>query len=81
MIDLNKMASLQKASKASFQQQKLMIKKLMMGQKVLCSHCQQALILNLPHTHTSIDKQPQKEQISSICCAKGCTDIVLDFVI
>ncbi|MCJ8320052.1 MAG: hypothetical protein MJK12_10495 [Colwellia sp.] len=77
MIDLKKFSSLQKASKQSFQQQKLMIKKLMLGQQVLCPKCQQPIQLNLP---VSTEK-PNNNKSSSISCAKGCTDIELEFIL
>lgn len=77
MIDLKDFSTLQKTSKQSFQQQKLMIKKLMSGQQVLCPQCKQPIKLNLPVNAQSANKK----QPSSILCAKGCTDIELDFVL
>ena len=77
MIDLDRFSELQKASKQSFYQQKMMIKKLMLGQTVLCAKCQQALQLNLP-VNADVAK---KSKTSSITCAKGCTDIQLDFIL
>jgi len=77
MIDLKKFSSLQKTSKQSFQQQKLMIKKLMSGQQVLCPKCQQPIQLNLPVNA----EKPNKNKSSSVSCAKGCTDIELDFIL
>jgi|TARA_B110000908_G_scaffold113414_1_gene133042 hypothetical protein len=77
MIDLDKFSAIQKASKESFYQQKKLIKKLMSGQQVLCSKCQQVIHLNLPITgEASTDNKR-----SSISCAKGCTDIQLDFIL
>jgi|TARA_B110000090_G_C13336489_1_gene429375 hypothetical protein len=77
MIDLDKFSAIQKASKASFHQQKILIKKLMSGQQVLCPICQQVIHLSLP---TSAESS-QKSKESSISCAKGCTDIELDFIL
>jgi hypothetical protein len=77
MIDLDKFSAIQKASKKSFQQQKVLIKKLMSGQQVLCPKCRQVIQLSLP---TSADSA-QKNKKSSISCIKGCTDIQLDFVL
>jgi len=77
MIDLERFSTLQKASKQSFQQQKLMIKKLMSGQQVLCPKCHQPIQLNLP---VSAEKLKQN-QSSSVSCSKGCTDIELDFIL
>jgi len=77
MIDLDKLSAIQKASKQSFHQQKLLIKKLMSGQQVLCLNCQQVIQLNLPN---SADFS-HNSKISSISCAKGCTDIQLDFIL
>ena len=81
-IDLEKFSALQKNSSRSFHQQKKVIKKLMAGQQVLCEHCQHPLKLHLPR-----EKQPNDQSThvkstddkSTICCAKGCTDIQLDF--
>jgi len=76
MIDLEKLSALQKNSKASFIQQKQMIKKLMSGQQVLCPKCQQVIKLNLPANKSDLDKN----KASNVSCAKGCTDIQLDFI-
>ena len=82
MIDINKFSQLQKSSSHSFNQHKLLIKKLMAGQKVLCHQCHQALRLNLPSKHnkvnTSGSAKSTLDNISNITCAKGCTDIQLD---
>ncbi len=78
MIDLDKFSALQKASKQSFHQQKTMIKKLILGQEVLCAKCQQVLTLNLPANKGTKTKIENKA--SSISCPKGCTDIELDFI-
>jgi len=75
MIDIKQFSALQKASKNSFAKQKQMMKKVMAGQTVLCSKCQQPLFLLTPdHCSTA------SSDISGIRCKKGCTDIQLDFV-
>lgn len=75
MIDIKQFTELQKNSKNSFAQQKQMVKKVMAGQEVLCSACQQPLYLLTPeHCNTSSNES------SGIRCKKGCTDIELDFV-
>ena len=68
-IDLKQFAALQKASKESFFEQQKLLKQVMLGKIVLCRTCKQALALYTPE---------QGEQ-TGIRCAKGCTDISLDF--
>ena len=68
-IDLKQFANLQKASKNSFFEQKKLLKQVMLGKIVLCSQCQQALTLYTP----------EQGELTGIRCAKGCTDIALDF--
>ncbi|MGL1955808.1 MAG: hypothetical protein OCD00_00630 [Colwellia sp.] len=70
MIDIKQFSALQKNSKASFFQQKKIVKKVMAGQTVLCTQCNQPLILITP----------EQDEKAGIRCAKGCTDIQLDFV-
>jgi hypothetical protein len=75
MIDIKQFAELQKRSKNSFASQRQLMKKVMAGETVLCSICQHPLYIITPeHCLTS------KNEISGICCNKGCTDIQLDFV-
>ena len=69
-IDLNKFSALQKASKASFFEQKKILKQLMAGQSVLCKSCQQPLSLYTPDQHEK----------TGVRCKKGCTDLQLDFI-
>ena len=80
MIDLEKFSALQKSSKESFIQQKKMIKKLMSGQQVLCAGCQQPIRLNLP-VNAESSNSANSNSASSVSCAKGCTDIQLDFIL
>lgn len=75
MIDIKQFAALQKASKSSFANQKQLLKKVMSGQEVLCSTCQQPLFLLTPKQGTTTSNES-----SGIRCKKGCTDIQLDFV-
>ena len=77
MIDLEKFSAIQKASKQAFDQQKSLIKKLISGQQVLCPNCQQVILVNLPHSANF----SHNSKVSSIACAKGCTDIQLDFIL
>ncbi len=74
MIDIEKLFALQKQSKTSFASQRLLMKKVMAGQTVLCPTCQQPLYLLAPE-HSDISKNEN----SGIYCQKGCTDIQLDF--
>lgn len=74
MIDINKFAALQKASHHSFVEQKLLVKKVVAGKKVLCTICHQPLyLLTPPQAHDNSDEN------SGIRCKKGCTDLQLDF--
>ena len=69
-IDIKQFSALQKASKASFFEQKKLLKQVMLGKTVLCKTCKQPLKL-----HT-----PEQDEPTGIRCVKGCTDISLDFV-
>lgn len=68
-IDLKQFSALQKASKASFFEQKKLLKQLTLGNTVLCQQCQQPLTLYTP----------EQQEPAGIYCKKGCTDIRLDF--
>lgn len=74
-IDLKQFSALQKASKASFFEQKKLIKQVMGGRTVLCSVCKQPLKLFTPE-----QKSPEQTEVTGVRCLKGCTDISLDFV-
>ncbi|WP_114326206.1 hypothetical protein [Candidatus Colwellia aromaticivorans] len=75
MINIKQFAELQKKSKNSFASQRQLMKKVMAGQTVLCSTCQQPLFLITPqHSATASSDN------SGIRCKKGCTDIQLEFV-
>jgi len=69
-IDLEQFSALQKASKESFFQQRRIVKQVLSGQTVLCLKCKQPLLLITPEQGVN----------AGIQCAKGCTDIQLDFV-
>jgi hypothetical protein len=74
MIDIKQFAELQRKSKNSFASQRQLLKKVMAGQTVLCSTCQQPLFLITPnHSGNS------NTENSGIRCKNGCTDIQLDF--
>jgi len=75
VIDIEKFAALQKASKDSFAKQRQMMKKVMAGQKTLCSQCQQPLFLFTPEKNTT-----ENSNQPGVRCKKGCTDVQLDFV-
>ena len=75
MIDSKQFEALQKMSSKSFHQQKNLIKKVMAGNKVLCPECGQVLALVLPKA----GEQSKHNKATGISCAKGCTDILLDF--
>ncbi|WP_341502051.1 hypothetical protein [Gallaecimonas sp. GXIMD4217] len=66
MMDFDR---LNKLTARSFNDQKAIIKKVMQGKKVLCRKCGQPLRLVLPGGETR----------PGIRCARGCTDIELDF--
>ena len=68
-IDLKQFSALQKASKASFFQQKKLVKQVIAGHTVLCLVCHQPLKLFTP----------EQSEATGIRCVKGCTDIALDF--
>jgi len=68
-IDIKQFAALQKASKVSFFEQKKLLKQVMSGRTTPCSTCKQPLTLYTP----------EHSELTGIRCAKGCTDIALDF--
>ncbi|MDP4982642.1 hypothetical protein [Pseudoalteromonas tunicata] len=63
-------SQLNKSSAKSFNEQKATIKKLMQGREMKCPHCLKAIVLYLPEQSANPGAR----------CAKGCTDIALDFV-
>ncbi|NQY64953.1 MAG: hypothetical protein HRT38_14720 [Alteromonadaceae bacterium] len=75
MIDPKQFDSLQKMTSKSFHQQKKLIKNVMAGKKVFCPVCDQLLVLTLPKA----GEQSKSNKAPGISCAKGCTDIILDF--
>jgi len=68
-LDKASFASLEKSSASSFQKQKAMIKKLLLGKKVNCPQCGQPLTVFTP----------DGQQAPGVRCNKGCTNISLDF--
>ncbi|WOH39309.1 hypothetical protein RI844_08805 [Thalassotalea fonticola] len=71
-VDFSK---LNKLTAKSFNDQKAIIKKVMLGRQVKCKVCQQTLILIPPSNNKSENKNPNQ---SGIFCPNGCTDIELD---
>lgn len=69
-LDIEQFSSLQKASKASFFEQKRMLKQITSGKTVLCKSCKQPLRFYTP----------EAGEATGIRCDKGCTNIALDFV-
>ncbi len=70
MIDSKSFKSLQQQSARSYHQHKNIIKQLLAGKRVCCSECQQPLTIHLPNDN-GVE--------TGVSCAKGCTDIALDF--
>ncbi|MEW6983052.1 hypothetical protein AAD001_10430 [Colwelliaceae bacterium 6471] len=67
-LDKNTFKSVEQSSKNAFNQQKALIKQLLLGRTVNCSTCGQPLSLVPPNdTGRAVIK-----------CQKGCTDILLD---
>ncbi len=69
MINIQQFKQLQKNTSRSYYQQKTLIKKVLAGEKINCEVCKQQLTVYLP----------KSQETSGIRCAKGCTDIQLDF--
>jgi len=81
MIDIKQFDLLKKNSAKSFNDQKALIKKLMAGRDINCPECGKSLKLYLPQRGkpTQQDKQEAQNKKTGYCCAKGCTDVELDF--
>ncbi|MFT5707479.1 MAG: hypothetical protein ACI9ES_001774 [Oceanospirillaceae bacterium] len=62
-----------KHTQLSFKAQRNMIKNIAKGATVLCQQCQKPLQLTTPIKGKKVTK-------TGVCCAKGCTDIELEFV-
>ncbi|MCJ8299515.1 MAG: hypothetical protein MJK13_11360 [Pseudomonadales bacterium] len=71
-MQITDFSSINNNSALSFKQQKNMIKKLGKGATVLCDSCGQPLKLVTP-------KKGDKQRKTGVSCAKGCTDIELEF--
>ena len=84
MIDIKQFDLLKKKSAKSFNDQKALIKKLMAGREINCPDCGKVLNLHLPQGSKSTKKgeknrQEGQNKKTGYCCAKGCTDVELDF--
>lgn len=71
-VDFSK---LNKLTAKSFNDQKAIIKKVMLGRQVKCKTCQQVLIL-IPPSHNKTASNSSNQP--GIYCPNGCTDIELD---
>ncbi|EPJ45015.1 MAG: hypothetical protein OFPI_38460 [Osedax symbiont Rs2] len=71
-MQITDFSSINNASALSFKQQKNMIKKLGKGATIPCDNCRQPLKLVTP-------KKGDKHRKTGVSCAKGCTDIELEF--
>lgn len=69
MIDAKQFKHIQKQSSRSFNAQKALIKKVFAGREIKCESCHNILSLITP----------EQSDNPGIKCAKGCTDIALDF--
>ncbi len=58
-------------SAKSFNDQKALIKKVLAGRDIACQQCGTAIRVVLP----------EDKKTTGLFCAKGCTNIVLDFVL
>jgi hypothetical protein len=69
MLDIKQFEQLKNSSAKSFNDQKALIKKVMAGRQIKCKTCGTLLRLIVPEDKTT----------PGIFCAKGCTNIQLDF--
>lgn len=85
MIDLEQFKALSKQSSKSYNDQKALIKKVLAGREMYCKSCKQILEVklpeNLPSSNTNSASVENDESAMGIRCAKGCTDISLDFAV
>jgi hypothetical protein len=74
-----------KSNAQSFVEQKKLIKNICQGKTVLCPTCGQPLKLTAPGKSGKAGKQgkdkEQTVQKTGVSCAKGCTNIELDFAL
>lgn len=70
-INISQFEQLKKSSAKSFNQQKHLIKKVMLGQKIPCEQCKQTI---------QIIKATQQTPLK-LSCDNGCTDIELDLAL
>lgn len=69
-MDEQKFNRIKKVSAKSFNDQKALIKKVLAGRAIACQHCGTLISVSLP----------EDKKTPGLYCAKGCTDIALDFV-
>jgi hypothetical protein len=70
-MDEQQFKRLKSVSAKSFNDQKALIKKVLAGREIACSQCGTFIRVNLP----------EDKKTTGLFCAKGCTDIALDFVV
>jgi len=69
MLDIKQFEQLKNTSAKSFNDQKALIKKVMAGRQIKCETCGTTLRLIVP----------EDKSTPGVFCAKGCTNIHLDF--
>ncbi|QDP00410.1 hypothetical protein [Thalassotalea sp. PS06] len=67
-MDLQQLKQLSKQTAKSYNDQKALIKRVLMGKPAKCPDCQQSLQF----------LASKDDSVAKISCAKGCTDIELD---
>ncbi|WP_371188336.1 hypothetical protein [Thalassotalea maritima] len=67
-IDVSKLKSFNKLTAKSYNDQKALIKKVLMGRVMNCQGCKQVIKFH----------EKQANNPAKIACTKGCTDIELD---
>jgi len=70
-MDEQQFSQLKKVSAKSFNDQKALIKKVLAGRDIACQHCGTPIRVVLP----------EDKKTTGLYCAKGCTNIALDFVL
>ena len=86
--------TLKKNSAKSFNDQKALIKKVLAGRDIKCRQCGTTIKAHLPESTISKapknkapkgkvpeNKKSEDKKVTGLYCAKGCTNIALDFVL